>query len=77
MKSILSIAYLGVVATTLGFSCYFYVLKHLTATQVAMIALLTPMLALGAGFWFNDEPLTPRIAGGTALILAGMGLPEI
>lgn len=77
LKSLASITYLGVVATTLGFSWYFFVLKHLTATQVAMIALLTPVLALAAGFWLNDEPLTPRIAAGTALILAGMVLHEI
>jgi len=76
LKSVVSIVYLGVVATTLGFSWYFFVLKHLTATQVAMIALLTPVLALAAGFWFNDEPLTPRIVAGTGLILAGMVLHE-
>ncbi len=76
LKSGLSIIYLGVIATTLGFSWYFYVLKHLTATQVAMMMFITPILALAAGFWLNHEPLTPRILSGAALILAGMVLHE-
>lgn len=75
-RSVASIVYLGVFATTLGFSWYFYVLQHLSATRVAMISLLTPVLALATGFLLNHEPLTPRIVGGTALILAGMLLHE-
>ncbi len=76
MKSIVSILYLGIIGTTVGFAWYFHVLKHLSATQVAMISLLTPVLALGAGFWLNHEPLTGRIIAGTALILTGMVLHE-
>ncbi len=77
LRSVASIVYLGVVATTIGFSLYFYILKSLTATQVALIALLTPVIALGAGYWLNHEPLTPRVVAGTGLILLGLLLHEL
>jgi drug/metabolite transporter (DMT)-like permease len=76
-RSVWSIVYLGVVATTLGLSWYFYVLKHFTATRVAMVTFMTPLLALLAGFLFNAEPLTPRILAGAGLILGGLLLHEI
>jgi drug/metabolite transporter (DMT)-like permease len=64
-----SILYLGLVATTLGFALYYYVLSHLTATRVSLITLITPVSALLLGHWVNGEPLTPRILAGTGCIL--------
>ncbi|MBI2800335.1 MAG: DMT family transporter [Gammaproteobacteria bacterium] len=77
LRSLLSITYLGVIATTCGFSFYFFILKYLSATRVAMIMFATPVLALLAGYFFNHEPLTARIAAGTALILGGLLLHEL
>ncbi len=69
MASVLSIAYLGLFATPLGFALYFYILKHLAATEVSLISLLTPVLALLVGHLSNHEPITARLTVGTLLIL--------
>jgi drug/metabolite transporter (DMT)-like permease len=76
-RSLASILYLGVVATPIGFALYFYVLKHLPATRVALITLVTPVSALLLGHAVNGEPLTPRVAQGTGLILAALLLHEL
>ncbi|WP_017365736.1 DMT family transporter [Methylococcus capsulatus] len=75
-SSIAAIAYLGAIATTLGFALYYYVLSRLSATRVAMISLISPVLALYLGHVLNDEPLSFRIVGGTALILAALLLHQ-
>jgi drug/metabolite transporter (DMT)-like permease len=69
MLSVVSIAYLGFFATPLGFALYFYILKHLSATQVSLISLLTPVMALMIGHLSNHEPITARLVSGTLLIL--------
>ncbi|QXP85465.1 DMT family transporter [Methylococcus sp. Mc7] len=75
-SSIAAIAYLGAIATTVGFALYYYVLSHLSATRVAMISLISPVLALYLGHVLNDEPLSFRIVAGTALILAALLLHQ-
>lgn len=76
LASLASIIYLGVIATTIGFVLYYYVLAHLAATRVALITLLSPVLALMLGHTVNHEPLTMKIVSGTALILAALVLHE-
>ncbi len=71
-----SIIYLGVVATTIGFVLYYYLLIHLSATTVAMIPLMSPVLALYIGYTINHEPLSINIAIGTAFILCALIIHE-
>ncbi|NJD08845.1 MAG: DMT family transporter [Methylococcaceae bacterium] len=71
-----SILYLGLVATTIGFALYYYVLSRLTATRVSLITLVTPVSALLLGHWINGEPLTPRVLSGTACILLAVLVHE-
>lgn len=71
-----SIIYLGVIATALGFSLYYYILKNLAAIQVSMITLITPVTALLLGAFLNNEPLTPSILLGTFLVMSGLALFE-
>ena len=70
--SSVSILYLGVVATTLGFVLYYYLLTQLEATQVALITLVCPVLSLLLGHTANHELLTQKIIIGTALILTAL-----
>ena len=58
ITALASILYLGVIATTLGFIFYYYLLTHLTATRVSLINLVSPVLALLVGHFFNNEHLT-------------------
>lgn len=76
VASVASIAYLGFFATPLGFALYFYILKHLAATQVSLISLLTPVMALVVGHLTNHEPLTARLMAGTLLILSAVFVHE-
>lgn len=76
LNSLLSIVYLGGIATTFGFSFYFYVLRHLPAGRVALITLMTPVLSLYIGHAANHEALHGSVLGGTALILGGLLLHE-
>ena len=46
-RAMLSIIYLGLIGSVLGFALYYYVLRHVEATRVALITLITPVLALG------------------------------
>ncbi|MCX7111916.1 MAG: DMT family transporter [Proteobacteria bacterium] len=77
VASVASIAYLGFFATPLGFALYFYILKHLAATQVSLISLLTPVMALVVGHLTNHEPLTARLMAGTLLILSAVFVHEL
>lgn len=67
-----SILYLGVFGSAVGFALFYYALRHLEAGRVALIPLVTPVLALLVGAWLNDEVVNARALQGTALILAGL-----
>lgn len=71
-RALASIVYLGVFGSVLGFALYFYVLRQMTAVRVSLLALVTPVTALLAGHWLNDEPLRPGIWWGTLLISCGL-----
>ena len=71
-----SIIYLGVVATALGFSLYYFILKNLAAIQVSMVTLITPVTALMLGALLNNEPLTPSVLLGAFLVMSGLALFE-
>lgn len=68
----LSILYLGIIATPIGFALYYYVLTHLAATHVALITLVSPVFALFLGYYLNEEMLTIKIIAGTGLILCAL-----
>ncbi len=76
-KSVYSIAYLGMIATTAGFILYYYLLNHLSATQVALISLTTPVMALLLGHLIDQEPLSRQTITGTVFILAALILHEL
>lgn len=71
-KALVSIIYLGVIATTLGFSLYFYIIKLIPATQVALLTLFTPVFALWIGMIFNNEVFGLYEVLGVICILLGM-----
>lgn len=67
-----SIVYLAVFGSALGFILYYHVLRHVEASRVALITLVTPVLALLLGQEVNGETIGPRELAGTAVILAGL-----
>lgn len=69
-----SIVYLGLVASALGFTLFYYLLKRTEANAVAMLTLVSPVLALLLGHVIDGERVTPAIAAGTALVLGGLAV---
>ncbi|MBS99938.1 MAG: EamA family transporter [Oceanospirillaceae bacterium] len=73
-RSFWSVIYLALIGSLLGFVSYFFVLKHLHASTVALVTLMTPVFALLIGHLFNDEPLSQGLYLGAGFTLAGLGL---
>jgi len=71
-----AIVYLGVFGSVLGFTLYYYVIKHLDAGRVALIMLITPVTALLLGQTLNAETIPPTGWAGIGLIGAGLLLYE-
>ena len=76
-RSAAAIAYLGVFGSVIGFALYYYVIKHLDASRIALITLITPVIALLLGHALNGEAIGLRLAAGTACILGGLVLHQL
>ena len=76
LKSAISILYLGLIGSAVGFPLYFYLLKNLAPERVAIVTLITPVTALLLGAFFNAEIISSKVWTGTALILAGLAIYE-
>ena len=72
LRAGLSIVYLAVFGSLLGFSLYYFLINRIEASQVALITLVTPVTSLLIGHWLNHEPLSLTVYLGTGLILAGL-----
>lgn len=71
-----AIVYLGVFGSVLGFALYYYIVKHVEAGKVALITLITPVLALLLGNWLNGEAASPRVWLGAGCISLGLALHQ-
>ncbi len=76
IPSLLSVIYLGAIATTIGFALYYYVLTHVPATKVALITLVTPVLSLLIGNAINREPLNEKVLIGAGLVMGALLLHQ-
>lgn len=71
--AIASVAYLSLAGTVVTFSLYFWLLRHVPANTMSLIAYVTPAVALLLGGLVGKEPITGWTLAGTGLILAGIG----
>jgi drug/metabolite transporter (DMT)-like permease len=76
VRSVLSILYLAIIGSAVGFPLYFYLLKNLSPERVAIVTLITPVTALLLGAVFNAEIISIKVCLGTTLILAGLSIYE-
>ncbi len=70
---VLATLYLAIFGSAVTFSLFFWLLKHVKATQLSLIAYAVPVIAVAIGTVFLDEPLTARMVAGAALVIAGVG----
>jgi len=71
-----AILYLGLIGTGVGFTLYYYLLKHVSANRLSLITLITPISALSVGSWLNNEPLLPEVWMGAVLVCIGLLMYE-
>jgi drug/metabolite transporter (DMT)-like permease len=69
-----AILYLGAIGSVLGFVLYYYMIKHMDTGRIALIMLVTPVLALLLGHGLNNEEVLPHVWFGTLCILLGLSL---
>ena len=70
--AIASLLYLAIMGTVVTFSLFFWLLRYAPAHKMALIAYVTPALALFLGWAFADEQVTASTLGGAACILCGV-----
>jgi drug/metabolite transporter (DMT)-like permease len=61
----------------LGFSVWYWSLKYLPASSVAVTMYLIPVLSVAAGMVFLNEPLSLMKAIGIATVMAGLYLVNV
>ena len=68
---ILAVIYLAIFGSAIAFTLFFWVLQHVSVTQLSLMAFAIPVVAVAIGTVFLDEPLTLRLALGTLLVVVG------
>lgn len=71
-----AIVYLGLFGSVIGFVAYYYMIRHMAAGSVALVTLITPVLALMLGHAMNGETVSNWVWLGTACIMAGLSLHQ-
>lgn len=71
-----AILYLGVFGSVFGFVLYYYMIKHMETGRVALITLVTPVIALLLGHGLNAEAVPASVWLGTACIALGLSLHQ-
>ncbi len=72
--SVSALLYLALFGSALTFSLYYWLMRHITATRLSLIAYSTPVIAVAVGAVFMHEPVTVRTFAGSALVVAGVAL---
>lgn len=71
-RAIFSVAYLSLAGTVAAFGIYFWLMRHLPAHRLSLIAYVNPAGALFLGWAVGEEPITVFTLSGAALIVAGI-----
>jgi len=77
LKSISATLYLGFFGSLVGFIAYFHILKHLAASTVSLVVMITPVISTGLGIWLNDEHFSLALLAGGSLVVCGLGLFQL
>lgn len=74
IKTTGALAYLIIFGSLVGSTLFFYILKHLSASVVSLVTLITPMLAVIIGITIAGESFPPQVLMGIALIILALFL---
>jgi len=70
--AVASVLYLAIMGTVVTFSLFFWLLRYAPAHRMALIAYVTPAIALFLGWAFAGEPITVWTLSGAACVLFGV-----
>jgi drug/metabolite transporter (DMT)-like permease len=73
-RSLLSVSYLIIFDSIVGYGCYLYALSKLSSSFVSLYAYISPLIALFLGWLFRDESLDMNILLAVAAIFSGVFL---
>jgi len=73
-QSVLAVLYLVVFGSLVAFSAYVWLLGVSTPARVSTYAYVNPVVAVLLGWWLLDEPLTARVIGAAAVIVAAVAV---
>jgi len=73
-KELWAIVYLGIFGSVLGFVMFYYALSRVQASTMALVTLITPVLALILGYFLNAESVGTLALLGSGMILLGLVL---
>lgn len=67
-----TLLYLGFFSSAFGFAAFTWLLKHVDAVKLSMIAFIVPVIAIGAGILLLGEKLSAGDLIGALLVAAGL-----
>ena len=73
-RAAISLAYLIVFGSVVGFSAYVWLLKVASPERVSTYAFVNPIVAVSIGVAIGGEAITPRIAGAAGVIVGAVAL---
>ena len=74
LRSTVSLAYLVLFGSVVGYSSYIYTLKHLRVSTISLSSYINPIIAVALGVVAAGEPFGSRSFMASALVLAGVAL---
>ena len=69
---LMALLYLAIAGSAVTFTLYYWLMIHLPATRLALIAYTIPVVAVLVGVLFMHEPLTARMVLGGLLVVVGV-----
>ena len=72
--AVVSLLYLSLIGSATAFLLYYWLVRKIAVTKTLLISLVIPVVALLIGALTIGEPVSWRIALGSAAILSGIGL---
>ncbi len=73
-SSWLGLAYLVVFGSVIAFTAYAWLLQNASVTLASTYAYVNPVVAVLLGALFVDEPITPRVVLGGAVVVAAVAV---
>jgi drug/metabolite transporter (DMT)-like permease len=73
-RSLLSIAYLGVIGTAVAFATFSEGIRRIGSARAAAFIVLVPVLGVVLSAWLLDDPITQLGMAGAVLVLGGLWL---